>query len=107
MKSKNRPIGPTIGHKLLKINEKSVGRLLKIVLLWYYHSTTENFLGSILAIAVKPFGCSRKVFRLQPYGCKVPCYSLFIGLFTPFHGLPIPIKPYQNNTKKASMEKLV
>ncbi len=98
MKSKNRPIGTTIGNKLLIINKISVGRLLKIVLLWYYYSTTDEFLGSILAIAVKPFGYSRKVFRLQPYGCKVPCYSLFIGLFTPFQSLSIPIKPYQNNT---------
>ena len=105
MKSKNRPIRPTIGNKLLIIKKISVGGLPKIVLLWYYHSTTENFLGSILAIAVKPFGCSRKVFRLQPYGCKVPCYSLFIGLFTPLQSLSIPIKPYQNNTKKASLEK--
>ena len=36
----------------------------------------------ILAIAVKPFGYSRKVFWLQPYGCLDGSYSLFIGQFT-------------------------
>ena len=57
--------------------------MLKIDLLWYYYSTTENFLNFILAIAVKPFGYSRKVFWLQPYGSLDGSYSLFIGQFTP------------------------
>ena len=60
----NSTIRTTVSCILLVINKKAVGRLLKIVLLLYYYCTTA-FLGVfILATAVKPFGYSRKVFRL-------------------------------------------
>ena len=53
----------TVDCILLIINKETVDLLLKIVLLLYYSAT--GFLGVfILTLAVKPFGCSRKVFRL-------------------------------------------
>ena len=54
----------TVDCILLIINKETVDLLLKIVLLLYYYSAT-GFLGVfILTLAVKPFGYSRKVFRL-------------------------------------------
>ena len=54
----------TLPYNLLINSRISVVLRSDIALLWYYSHPTEIFFETILAIGVKPFGYSRKVFRL-------------------------------------------
>ena len=61
-----------------------------------YHEKTVL---PILAIAVKPFGYRRKVFRLQPQGCRKPPCSLYARHFAPLHAVGSTCKDYLNEPK--------
>ena len=91
----------TLPYNLLINSRISVVLRSDIALLWYYSHPTEIFFETILAIGVKPFGYSHKVFRLQAHGAKEYRKSLIQRRLTPHSMKGCPFSTDCNNGKGA------